>query len=327
MQQAAMPEDDLYYTEASAGEILRHTREYYNQSLFDIEKALRIRASQIEALEKNNYNNLPGRVYVIGFVRSYAEYLGLDPERMVNLYKSQMTGHVSDPQLHFPAAASESRLPGKWTFTACAAMLVALISVWSLSPDSTNKTNVGTATQIAANQPENTQTNLAQIEPASGSDEYIQDDSQIAPTENAQNSAATATEQSSTSTEAEQASPAETTPPAEAEAAATATATTTERSIKLSLLQNSWVEIRDGAGQTLVSRVLKAGEAYELKNRDDLVMSIGNAGGVEFILSGQNLGPLGKTGEVVRNFPINYPSLQEKYGLNAENAVNQTAEQ
>jgi cytoskeletal protein RodZ len=55
----------------------------------DIEKAIRIRASHIEAIETGHYNNLPPDVYVRGFVRNYATYLQLDANKVMKLYERE----------------------------------------------------------------------------------------------------------------------------------------------------------------------------------------------------------------------------------------------
>lgn len=55
----------------------------------DIEKAIRIRAKHIEAIENGRYDSLPPDVYVRGFVRNYANYLKLDPEKVIKLYERE----------------------------------------------------------------------------------------------------------------------------------------------------------------------------------------------------------------------------------------------
>ena len=100
-----------FHTDMPVGEILRRTRVHYGQSLEQVEVVLRIRASQLEALEKGDISQLPGRVYAIGFVRSYSEYLGLDGDKMVHLFKEQSVGKQKKPDLSFPVPASESKVP------------------------------------------------------------------------------------------------------------------------------------------------------------------------------------------------------------------------
>src|SRR6185437_4302289 len=60
------------------GMLLRRTRDQRRLSIADAAKALRIRTDYLDAIEKGAYERLPGRAYAVGFVRSYADYLGLD---------------------------------------------------------------------------------------------------------------------------------------------------------------------------------------------------------------------------------------------------------
>jgi cytoskeletal protein RodZ len=55
----------------------------------DIEKAIRVRAKHIEAIENGRYDTLPPDVYVRGFVRSYANFLKLDPSKVMKLYERE----------------------------------------------------------------------------------------------------------------------------------------------------------------------------------------------------------------------------------------------
>jgi len=90
---------------------LRKTREHYGQTIYDVEQNLNIRASQLHALESENLEQIPGRVYAIGFVRSYSEYLGLDGDKMVHLFKAQTVGKRVKPEFHFPVASNDSNDP------------------------------------------------------------------------------------------------------------------------------------------------------------------------------------------------------------------------
>jgi cytoskeletal protein RodZ len=123
------PEDWAQYTNMSVGDILRRTREYYGLTLEQVEGVLRIRACQLEALEINDLERLPGRVYAIGFVRTYSEYLGLDGNKMVHLFKTQSVGN-NRPELSFPVAASESKLPNRYILVSCTVALCALVVSW-----------------------------------------------------------------------------------------------------------------------------------------------------------------------------------------------------
>lgn len=122
-------QDWAQYTNMAVGEILRRTREYYSLRIEDVEKALRIRASQLTALEEGHVEKLPGRVYAIGFVRAYAEFLGLDGDKMVHLFKAQLIGHKPRPELNFPVPASESKVPNFYILGASFAGLALITGI------------------------------------------------------------------------------------------------------------------------------------------------------------------------------------------------------
>lgn len=110
-QPEGYPEGLEFHVDLTVGEILRRTRTHYGQTLEDVGAALRIRPSQLEAIETGHLEQLPGRVYAIGFVRGYSEYLGLDGDKMVYLFKQQSVGSKARVELNFPVPPSESKVP------------------------------------------------------------------------------------------------------------------------------------------------------------------------------------------------------------------------
>jgi cytoskeletal protein RodZ len=78
--------------------------------------------------------------------------------------------------------------------------------------------------------------------------------------------------------------------------------------------QDCWVEVR-ADGQTVLNRVLTGGETATLEAHGQLVLSVGNAGGLAFRVNDRPGMPLGKSGEVKRNIVItrdNIPSLVQE---------------
>jgi cytoskeleton protein RodZ len=75
------------------GEALRSAREACGATIADAATATRIRASHLEALEREEFTALGGAVYVKGFLRSYATWLGLDPAPLVAAFRA---GHGED---------------------------------------------------------------------------------------------------------------------------------------------------------------------------------------------------------------------------------------
>lgn len=69
------------------GPLLAKARERQGLSLKEAERSTRIRSRYLEGLERENPRELPGRGYVQGFLKSYAEFLGLDVEELSRRFK------------------------------------------------------------------------------------------------------------------------------------------------------------------------------------------------------------------------------------------------
>ena len=72
----------------SVGQKLRETREQHNFSIEQVARDTHISKQYLEALEQEQFSTIPGETYIIGFLRNYAEYLSLNPEEIVNLYRN-----------------------------------------------------------------------------------------------------------------------------------------------------------------------------------------------------------------------------------------------
>ena len=70
------------------GEALKRAREERGLGLREVQTATKIRQKYLEALEAGDDSVMPGEVYTKGFIRSYAEYLGLDGWELVGRYKA-----------------------------------------------------------------------------------------------------------------------------------------------------------------------------------------------------------------------------------------------
>ncbi|HET6899513.1 MAG TPA: DUF4115 domain-containing protein, partial [Vicinamibacteria bacterium] len=62
-------------------------------------------------------------------------------------------------------------------------------------------------------------------------------------------------------------------------------------------------------GTTVLNRVLKDGESQRLEARQEVLLSVGNAGGIAVTLNDRPLGPIGREGEVKKAFAINAQTL------------------
>ena len=81
-----------YSNVQTVGEILRNARTKQGKKLHTVADDLCIRVTYLEAIENMDLKNIPQPPYGIGFIRSYAEYLGLNSERIVSSYKQTLHG-------------------------------------------------------------------------------------------------------------------------------------------------------------------------------------------------------------------------------------------
>ena len=71
------------------GETLREARLRQEIDIADVEQATKIRAKYLRALESEEFDRLPGSTFVRTFLRTYADYLGLDSQLLVEEYRSR----------------------------------------------------------------------------------------------------------------------------------------------------------------------------------------------------------------------------------------------
>jgi cytoskeletal protein RodZ len=71
------------------GPALREARERKGLSYGDVEQDTKIRARYIKALEDEHFGVLPGTTYTKGFLRAYADYLGLDGHLFIDEFNSR----------------------------------------------------------------------------------------------------------------------------------------------------------------------------------------------------------------------------------------------
>ena len=98
-------------TPSAVGAMLRATRQRYGWDLEDVERALRIRIVHLQAIEDGRFEDLPGPAYAVGFVRAYADHLGLEREEVVSHFRDEISDLPRRTRLNFPTPIPESRVP------------------------------------------------------------------------------------------------------------------------------------------------------------------------------------------------------------------------
>jgi cytoskeleton protein RodZ len=97
------------------GEVLKRTRTRQKVDIRAVEQQTKIRIKYLRALENEEWDVLPGPAYARGFLRTYAQFLGLDGDALVNEYRRTVeSAHDADHAYLFSEPVLERRLrPGE----------------------------------------------------------------------------------------------------------------------------------------------------------------------------------------------------------------------
>jgi cytoskeleton protein RodZ len=310
----SMSAGDSEIRDSSAGGLLRRTREGFGWNLRDVAASLRIRAEYLEALERNTVEGLPGPTYATGFLRAYAEYLGLDGHEIVRRFREEKTGLYAKPELAFPVPLTERGIPGSGIFL-IAVLLAGLgygTYYYATSGDRSTQKPIEPPPQNLlppppAPPPSNLAANpappVASVEPPKPADGGV-----VPPP----------------TTPAAATPPAGATPPPAAVAAAPppspaalADADTgkpgksygaaTPGRIVVRANANAWVTVKDG-DKAVVNALFTKGDFYNAPDHKGLTLRTGNAGALEVTVDGRALPPLGPLGQI-RTVPLDPDKL------------------
>lgn len=89
------------------GSYLKHERELRGVPLEEISGATNIHIRFLKALEENSFDELPGEVFIKGYIRSYADIIGSDVEEMLNIYKESV--EVKNKETVTPSTPAPSK--------------------------------------------------------------------------------------------------------------------------------------------------------------------------------------------------------------------------
>ncbi|BCB27778.1 XRE family transcriptional regulator [Sulfurimicrobium lacus] len=254
----------------SAGTKLARAREAQDLSVADVARALRLSVKQVEALEASDYDNLPGRTFVRGFVRNYARLVNLDPDRMVAEYfpvqQEPQTQDIQAPSQQISFSEHHRKPWLKWLLTSF--VVVALVSwgvlVW-LGPESAKSvTTVKSQVPMApaVNTDASAPTDAKTPEADAISEQSLQP--ALPPVENV--------------------APTQAPVPVPVPEASVAQAR-----VQLSFSGPAWVEVRDKNGKKIHSQNNPAGTQLTLEGEPPLSLVIGSAPNVKLAYKGQSV--------------------------------------
>lgn len=273
------------------GETLRAARHEQGKTLADAAAETRVREAYLAALEEEQFEVLGGDVYVKGFLRSYARFLELDPEPLLEAYRREFE-HRDDltaaPLKQRPVAPmGRERQPGIAIVAAVAgALLLVLAAIGLLGGDEEPE-------QVGAPGPSPVD------EESDEPEEGAEDGSEESPGTEAPAEGNGATADDGTANEPDGAGE----PGGEDENADGDGAEEPEEydgvEVELTVTGSvSWVRVTVD-GQTVLEGERTSGFSQTFEADDEVALRIGDAAQVSLVVNGEDQGTLGSSGEVI----------------------------
>ena len=299
----------------SPGAALLAERRSQGLSLGDIARQLKLSVRQVEALERDEYGGFSGSVFVRGFLRNYAKLLRLDPDRLLEAAGESIAPvRVNETALPEMRMASPNQEGRHRILTWGAFGVLAVVVLFLLASNASKEQR---ETQLAERPVAPAAPELRPVEPqpAAVSQPPSAPVTSAAPVSSspapehapaaaagpdiagAEPSESPVANASTSSRRAVSDSPQTGTPPAEEAAPAAKPKLFVSGSgssqIRIVFEDESWVEIRDGSGDTIFSRLNAPGTERLIRGQPPFVVVVGNAHAVKLLYRGKSidLGP------------------------------------
>jgi cytoskeleton protein RodZ len=270
----------------SVGQDLRKAREKRGEELDHISRLLKIRRDYLALIEEDNAHALPGKAYAIGFVRSYATYLGLSGDEYVERLKAEIAGRGEnkEPQTSSAPPPDYKWLRGEWVVGGL--LLVALLYAGYYL--------IVSATQLSE-------------QPVKPVPERLAAEAGLPPASPAP-TAAPASQPPAAA--AKQPAPVAATPPASKAAVPTLPqgrtygVQNTSSRITLRVHRPSQVTVAGTGNRLFINRMLQPGDTYLVPNVAGVRLSVPDSGAVELLLDGNSVGFAGQNGVAANGLPL-----------------------
>ena len=129
------------------GAQLRQARLARGDDLNDVAQHLRIKSSYLFGIEQGDLSAMPGRPYALGFLRTYADYLGFDGEDLIARIKSTVENLTDRTSLRIRTPMPENRLPKTPVVVISLAVVAGIYAGWSYLNHS-SRTMVETVAEV-----------------------------------------------------------------------------------------------------------------------------------------------------------------------------------
>lgn len=266
----------------SVGHLLRKARTARNMSVEDVSRQLRLSVQQIEAIEKEDFEKIPGRTFLRGFIRNYANLVQLNPIPLLQLLPEStqvLSTYERTPFTNKQISFSTNReTPGNHSLTIVIILFVIILGAYFVFGDVSWNNNSATSFSSEEAKSESGTTSVEIQLPLSAKANSI---------DTAQTNKVTETALSINNLEKPGVEPDTKTETVQVENKLTSQETERTAAIfsdsghlNFKFTADSWVKVIDGRGTPLFEQLKKGGSEQIITGKRPLSIVIGNASGV-----------------------------------------------
>ena len=297
----------------TVGQDIRTARQRKGEDLATVSRALKIRKDHLEALEEGNIHALPGRPYAIGFLRSYAEYLGLDPAQCVERFKAEIAGRDgADEPLPQLSVEEDRQMPqGSLIFLVLLVIAVVYGGYYlSVSANRMLSEPVTPVPERLANEASQPPVSKPVANPARAAEaQPSESDSDQASASSDQSVAAVPPAASSEDATGEEETGQVTLPPGRVYGKSNGTSR-----VELRVYQPTRVLVQGPGKAVYINRTLKPGDSYRAPNLVGLTLTTPDGGAIEIILDGSSMGFAGRRGVTAEGLSLDPQEIVDHRG-------------
>lgn len=264
-----MEENNLENEAQTVGEIIRNARLKQGRTISDASEELCIRKAYVEAIETMDLSKMPQMPYALGFVRSYADYLGLNSNRIVFLYRKAIMGDTAEEDENIQN--EEPSVPNLKHLLFAFIGLIIVFAIWTSWPilENMSEEKFGTREDTVVSEPEIVDAEQTAAEGSAPEEVLSEEKEAQAADEQKEDSEDVKTEEETQeNTETDKADVKD------------------EKKIKFVLTGPTWIELKQG-DKVLLNGVYRKGFEYELTMGQGQIITIGRHYNVRFYVNGK----------------------------------------
>lgn len=273
-----MEENNMENEAQTVGEIIRNERLKQGKTIGDASEELCIRKGYVEAIENMDLPKMPQMPYALGFVRSYADYLGLNSNRIVFLYRKAIMGDAAEEDENIQN--EEPSVPNFKHLLSAFIGLIIVFAIWTSWPlfDKFTQENNNTQEETVVPEPEIVDADQTATE--GSAPEEIASEEKSEAKEDVKQEDLTADDSQKEDAKKEDIEK------KDAEEDTEKTPVKEEKKVKLVLTGPSWIELKQG-DKTLLNGVYRKGFEYELTLGKGQIITVGRHYNVRFYVDGK----------------------------------------